>query len=76
MKTYTRLRQERRQREQTQDEIARLVSMSGDEQVSQYRISQLERGMIPTDDEKRILSEIFQQPPEKLFERVNNGGSN
>jgi len=71
MKTFIRLRQERRQREQTQDEIAKLVSMSGSGTVSQYRISQLERGLVPTSDEAKILSEIFSVPPEKLFEKIS-----
>lgn len=61
----TRLRYERRQRRQSQQALARLVS------INQPDISQIERGvLIPTPQQLERLAAVFNVPPADLLKEV------
>jgi len=54
----------------TQQDVAALANTIGSASISQFRVSQLERGLNPRPDECKVLSELFNVPPEELFGRV------
>lgn len=66
MRKISRLRFERLCKGLTQSDVAVLLDLPG---LSQWKLSQLERGLMPTPEESAALSKFYEVDAGELFER-------
>ncbi len=65
----TKLRMARVAKDLTQDALSSLTLGK----IGQPRISELERGLIPTREEAEVLAEVLGLPPEELWHEEDQG---